>query len=415
MESNRSESAHFAQASDELLGKLTDEVDKALSDAAGRGFPMPGGDTLAEILAATGEAKGKLAEVNGKIYELRRGVIFQEDEFAMQFIVKVGKLAMELYREEIMNALTLEAAEADALRETNRADVARMNSETERRQVAIMQNRAEAERRVTVTKQALVDAEEKTLPAERTLIEAQLSTAAKKLEIIDSIYAVLAAEQLVLAAEQRRAASLSKVLAAEQIVAAVKKEMIPFYIDKASAREELALATQAEIPVLKAIEELGYDRIALKDAQEDFQHQEREADLDLIMAQEEYTRANKTTEIAWRQSRRLLREYANQVQDLILAQKKDLQEAEVNLRLDTALSREAIGVNNDVAVTGHETVNILAELANILSNMESRALDQNATVLASAVRASQSTRNVTGNRTYNRTDNLYRTIFVGMM
>jgi hypothetical protein len=414
MEFNRLESAKFAIAADETLTKLTDGVEKALAEDAGRGFPAPGGDTLAAILAAGQEAKGKLGELNAKIYEERRGLIFQSEEFEMGFIVKVSRLAMELYREEIFNALALEQAEADALRETNRADVARMNTETEKRTVAIMQNRAEAERRITIYKQALVTAETTTLGAEATLIQAQLSTAEKKLEIIDSIYRVLAAEQLVLAAEQRRADSLTKVLAAEQLVAAIKKEMIPFYVSKAEARQELAEATQAEIPVLKAIEELGYDRIALKDAQEGFQHQEREADLDLIMAQESYTRANSAAEIARQQSRRLLREYANQIQGLILDQKKELQKSEVDFKLDTGLAREAIGVNNEVAVVGHERGNILTELSSLLVNMESRALDQNLTVKASGTRASTSIVDRTSSRVSNRTDDLMRQIVVGV-
>ncbi|MFA5381963.1 MAG: hypothetical protein WC356_02270 [Candidatus Micrarchaeia archaeon] len=376
---DRLESAKFAIAADEIMDKLTGGVEKALAENAGRGFAMPGGDTLAAILAATQDAKGKLVEVNGKIYEERRGVIFQEQEFELKYMVQIAKLAMDLYKEELMNALAIEAAQADALRDTGRADVARMNSETEKRTVAIMQNRAEAERRITIHKQDLVDAENRTLPAEAALVQAQLSTAEKKLEIIDSIYAVLAAEQLVLAAEQRRADSLSKVLAAEQIVATIKREMIPFYIQKADARLDLAAAITAEIPIREAIEMLGYDRITLKNSEEVANHLTRAAENELETARQKYSQAERATSLARAQSQRVLQEYSNSVRDSILTKKQGLEQDGIDLKLDTSLARHAIDVNANIATTGEEISNLTEELSAILANI---VLKTNAHVLA---------------------------------
>jgi hypothetical protein len=233
-----------------------------------------------------------------------------------------------------------------------------------------------------------VAAEAVTITSERALIEAQLATATKKLEIIDSIYQVLTAEELVLAAENRRAATLELLLDAQMVVAEIKKAMIPFWIGKADARIKLADAITAEIPISKAIIELGYDRIALEDRKEDAAHQEREAQEELELAKMAWTRANKVTEFTRMQSRRLLQEYANIIQAEILAKKKSLSEDGIDFKLDSSLTRQGIGVNNDVAVANHERGNMATELAAILLNLSNRATDEASKVAASATQSS---------------------------
>jgi hypothetical protein len=384
MSFNRRESAEWALGVDAEAEKLTATVDKALTDGAARGFPAPPGDTLEAILNLGQGTKGKLAEEDGKIYETRRGVLFQEQEFALNVLVKVAKLAFEIYKDDIFNALAIEEEQVKALRQTSMADVERLNAETELRQKAIIQQRAEAEQRIIVYRKQLIQEETKTLTAEQILINAQLATAEKKLEIIASIYQVLAAEQLVLAAEKRRAASLTKVLAAELIVAGIKKEMIPFYVEKAQAREALAQAIIDEIPITEALIKLGYDRIDLKTTEEYAAHLEREQQEELELLREQFIRANTAAETTRLENRRLLLEYRNQIQAQIMDLRKSLQEDEVAFRLRTGLAREAIGVNNEVAVTHHEIANLTKELISVLQNMTQRASDQAGTIEASA-------------------------------
>ena len=381
---NQRESAEWALGVDAEAEKLLSGVDKALADGAARGFPAPPGDTLEAILMAGQDAKGKLAEVNGKIHDTRRGVLFQQQEFIFNVLVKIAKLAMELYRAQIFDALAIEEEQVKALRETSRADVDRRNAETEKRQVAIIQNRAEAERRIIVYRQQLVAEETTTLTAEAILVNAQLATAEKKLEIINSIYLVLAAEQLVVAAEKRRAASLTKVLAAELIVAGIKKEMVPFYIQKAEAREALAAAITAEIPITEALIRLGYDRLDLKTTEEYAGHLEREQQEELELLREQFVRANTTMELTKLQNRRLLLEYRNAVQAQIMDQRKSLQKDEADFRLATRLSYENIGINNRIALINHDIANLTAELGTILENIENRATDEADKVKASA-------------------------------
>ncbi|CAO0821549.1 hypothetical protein DFAR_2470004 [Desulfarculales bacterium] len=249
---------------------------------------------------------------------------------------------------------------------------------------AIIRDKADMERRITTYRQQLVDAEAITIDAESVLEDAKLTTAEKKLEILDSIYEVIAAEQLVLAAERRRAASLELVLEAQQVVAAIKREMVPYYIQKADARLALARATEQEIPVLRALEELGYDRIALRNAEEEEKHQERLLTLELEMAQEDYTRAHNAYELSKKQMATLMLEYSNEIKALIIDQRKGLAKDEVDFRLSTGLARETINIRNDVDLHTHERINLTAELASLLSNLEARALDESDKIEASA-------------------------------
>ena len=311
---NSRESAEWTLAVDAEAGKLLTGADKVLADGVARGFPSPPGNTLATLLAIGQDTKVKLAESDGKIYETRRAVLFQEQEYLLSTLVKLAKLAMELYREQIFNALAIEEVQEHATATRALADVERHNSETELRQKAIIMHRAEAERRIIVYKAQLVKAETTTLTAETILVQAQLATAEKKLEIIASIYQVLAAEKLVVAAEQRRAASLQKVLAAELIVAGIKKEMVPYYIQKATALEAYAQAIIADLPVEEALIRLGYDRIDLKTTEEYAGHLEREQQEELELLREQFVRSNTAMELLRIQNRRIILEYRNQIQ-----------------------------------------------------------------------------------------------------
>jgi hypothetical protein len=382
MSFNRHESAVWQQESDKIVGELHSGVEKALSEAASRGFAAAPGDTLKAILEAGQTAKGKLVESNGKLYEARRKVLFEVDTFQMEMIVKLAKLGMQLYAAELIFALELENAANTALRDQGNADVIRMSAEVDLRQRAIIQARAEAERRVVVLKAALVVAEEGTLPYETALIDAQIKTAEEKLRIIDYLYQVIAAQELELEAENRRAATLEVLLAAELVVADIKKAMIPFYISKAGARVQLAAAITADIPVQKAIVELGYDKIDLENRKEFAAHLLRLAENELELAKLGWTRANSVLTFTQLQSRRLLQEYENVIQTEVLALKKSLAEDGVDLRLSSSLARTAIGVNDDVEVQTAELANTTTELAAIISGLANRAGSQAQAILS---------------------------------
>jgi hypothetical protein len=392
---NPKESAEWALAADGGAEKLAAGVDKALADAAGRGFPAPPGETLSAILTMGLETKASLVQANGKIYDEGRARLFQVDEFALKVIVRLAKLGMELYRERLFNALALEEAQAQAVAERSRADVERLNSETEARMAAVIRAKAKVEQGIIAFKGQLVAAERESLAGESLLINAQLETAQAKLAIINSIYQVIAAEELVLAAERRRAASLEKVLVAQEAVAAIKKEMVPFHLAKAEAREQLAVAVTKEAAVREDIERLGYDRLELKRAEENVNHQVRQAEEDHEVAQQARVRAEKVRQVAQIQFRRLLQEYHNRVQADILELRKVLEKDGVDFKLDTHLARVEMGVDEDVALLDHERDLVGQELNNLLRNLEAAANDQ-----ATTIRESANTKSITDHYHY---------------
>ena len=404
----KDESGKWAQVATKAADEYVLNRDKILDNAAARGFGAVPGDAVFDLFELGQDTKGKLMESLGKIYNDRRGTLFQQEEFLLKVLVQVGKLGMDLYREELVNALALEAADEDAWATKSRADVERLNVTTESRQIAITRARAEIEHDIAMYKQQLTVAEKETLGSERTLVYAQLATAEKKLEIIKSIYQVLAAEQLVLAAERRKFSSLSKVLDAERIVAEIQKEMIPFYSAKADAKVALAQAIKDEIPVQKAIVELGYDKIAVENAKEMADHVVRQAQEDEAQAQSDYTKAALALEFTRMQGRRLLQELSIDVKRYVQDQKEILEQENIDLRLDSALARETITVNNEVAVTAREISNLTTELASILTNLGQRALDH-----ATTVRDSASQVQLSASTTHTSAETSLRRIFKG--
>lgn len=375
MMTNRREAAEWALAADAEAVKLVSGVDKALASAAARGFPAPPGDVLEAILAGTLDSKTKLAAMDGKLYSDRRGVLFQQQEFLINILVKLARLSLDLYRSEIFNALEVEQAEWQSSIEHRRADVERHNAETELRQKAIIMAHAQAEQRIIVYKAQLVAEETTTLTAEQILLQAQLATAEKKLEIIASIYKVLASEELVVAADQRRAASLQKVLVAEQALAVVKEAEVPYYLQKAQALQNYAAAIIADLPIQEALIRLGYDRIDLKTTEEYAGHLEREQQEELELLREEFVRANTAAELTRLQNRRLLLEYKNTVQALIETQKVALEKDKIAFKFASGLNYERIGVNLEVADIQHTISNLGLELQSILANMSKRGND----------------------------------------
>jgi len=382
-EFNRTESAKWAQAVQKEVGDLQVGADKALSEAASRGFPAAPGSTLAVILAAGQGAKDKLTEANGKIYDERRGVIFQVDEFYMKAVVQAAKLGMELYRAELLNELEIEQAQNIALRDQGLADVVQATAIVEARQAHIIIARAEAERQVVGFKVALAQAEKTTMESEVALASAQLATATAKLAVIESIYQVLAAEELVLAAENARVAAENQVLSAKQELAGVKQGMVGFYIQKAAAKTALAGAIAAEIPAKIAIENLGYDRAALKTATGQIDHGVRIAEMVVDASRAAAARASAATELARAQAQSVIAAAANAAQAAINASRSDAGTTQIVTRMADRLGHATIEVNTGTSTANHEAATITSELASIVSNLLARANSEAAKVGAS--------------------------------
>jgi hypothetical protein len=376
----RNESAQWSQAVRKHAAKRKVAVEKALNENAARGFSEPTGPTLQTILKANVEFQDALVEENAKIYADQRELIQNVEDFALKMSIEIAKLAMEWFKAELLRQLGIEAAEYDAQVDRWRGDIIRVNAEIEQRGVALIRLKADIEHEINIYKRQQLDAEFLTLDAELVLIEAKIDTARAKLEIVDSLRMVIAAEQLVIAAEQRRAAALELVIQAKTRLAEVQRTMIPMYLSKAAARQDLALATTAEADVKRQIEELGYDRLELKDAQENADHSVRQAELDYELSRELLVQAEKAVELLRNQSRRILSDYANAVKASLIYRAAALKKTDINLRIDTTYERKRMDTAADVAL-----MNFLQGLAgedfiNKLDNLREVGVDNCRTI-----------------------------------
>lgn len=382
----KDEAAKWTQAADESFGKAEAEIEQLLDDMAGRGFASPPGAALMGIVDLSMGAKAKAAEANGKIYEQQTDKDFKVEEFDLQLAVKYARLEMEFYRDRIMNLIAEEAAQNEATTTMQRGDIERLNAEVEKRAALIIRSKADLEHEVNVFKQQLIDAQYLSLGAEIELINAQVETAETRLQTVAQIYALVEAEQLVLVAERRKQQALQLVIAAQRNLAAVRQEMIPLYVAKADARIQDAAAIAQEAQDKIALENLGYDRIALKTAQESAESAIRQAETVYYTALSKLAQAEKTTELMRNQIRIALQLYANQIRTGVLATRLEAEEVAVDSRFDGMYARRAADINADIEVLRHQASLITQELAVHLQAIQSTALSNEATTKASGRR-----------------------------
>jgi hypothetical protein len=376
MDYPKHENAIWAQAVNAAMTKYAQVRQEALTESAALGFALPPGLTLEQVLEAGLETKARLTEVNAKLYQQERERLFKLQDLELKLALGWAKLALKAYQQELLNRLALEEAEAEAARTRARGDLERLNSETEARQADIICLRADIEAEINYWRRKLVEAERLSLDAEAALIQARMQTAEEKLKTIDPLYEVIAAQELVIKAELKKAAALELLAEAEKRVAEIKKQMVPLYLEKAEARETLAEAVSREAEVEKARIELGYRRLDLKDAQEQAESDLRQAQIEYELAQEAYVRAEMVRQTAAAEARTLLARYANETQEALLNLKLALEKLGVDFKLDARLKRLQNDVEADIALLRREGQNQWAEFIERLRVLEQNTLDK---------------------------------------
>jgi len=127
---------------------------------------------------------------------------------------------------------------------------------------------------------------------------------------------------VVIAAEKRRAVALGLVAEFKERLAAVEEEMIPYYKDKAQAKQDLAAATTAAATYRKKIEELGYRQIDLKDSEQDSEHQIRSAEYDYEISQELHAKASAATDLFEEYQQDNPAKYQTEIEKVLLAREQ---------------------------------------------------------------------------------------------
>jgi len=385
MEYDRHESARWALATNQEMDKYLEARDTILDDSAARGFPAVTGEGLSQLLVVGAKTKKALVEANGKLYDEERGRGFELTEFQLKLAVAVAKLAMELYREQILNQVSIEQTEEEVLKEGQRADVERLQAEIEGRQGAIITAKATAQQQVTDSQIALIAAERSTLGAETNLLAAQLATAEARLDIIAAIYEVIAAENLVLSAETARAAALEQVVTAEAEVAAIKQSMIPIYGEKAAAKTELAAAITTDAENRKAIENLGSQKNVLKLAEANAESAIKRAELSYEIAKDAVVRASDAVELSRTASRTTVQLAQTAARESAIGIRQGAEITRVGIRWQAELDHTLNRVAASLKQSGGQAGIIASELGPLLASINSVGVSEKGRVNASGV------------------------------
>jgi hypothetical protein len=372
----KDEQAKWAKAVEDSAASYLKAVDEGLDKDAARGLCAPCGDTMMMVLDTAHEAKGKIVEAVGEIFQKQNERIIQMDEVDTKLMLAEVKLEMEYVRAQLVNLLDIETAQMESKVSMEKADIERRQSQIEMRQAALITMKADLEHEVNIYKKQAIAAEGITLDARVMLAQAQLETATEKLKIIDAIYEQIAAEELVLVAEQRKAAALAVVIEAERRLVAIKQDMIPMQFAKAEAREEQADAITAEASWNTKIVKLGYDKNSLVESQETAEEKIREAENDYHTAQLAYTRAQEATNIMRHYSHVKMKQTATSIRHDAI----DANLALETQRTDLKFGKEVWQLEKEYQINFMERVAHLKQLA-------ITAKDQEKTTRAEATKA----------------------------
>lgn len=384
MDYQKDESAKWAQ----VVHKATDEFEKTmetvLTGNAGRGFVSPTGPSLASILKSSHGAQNALTEENAKIYAEQRAVIYRVEEFDLKLTVEINKMDLEFYRSEILNDIAIEQATQESNLEEWRADIQRINTEINKREVKLIRAKADVEHELNSYKMSQLKTEYQTLTPESELIEAKIVTASMKLKILDSLWKVITAEQLTVVSEQRRSKALALLVESKERLAILQQEMVPLYESKADARIVLADATKEEAQYREEIEKLGYQKKILEDTTQGVEHQIREAENDYEYAKELLTKATSTTALLREQSSRLLQEYRNEVDSSLLEREHALKKLGIDLNLSVEYQRRKMAATADVSMLNYQKTLATNEIEDRVANISDVGSSDATTVSASA-------------------------------
>jgi hypothetical protein len=355
----RDEQAKWAKVVEDQAQAYLKAVDDGLDKDASRGLCAPAGDTMNMVLTVAHEARGKIVDGLGEIYQKQNERVIQMDEVDTKLMIAGAKLEMEYVKAQLVNLLELETAQMEANVSMSKSEIERRSLEIEKRQAALIMAKAEIEHQVNIYKKKAIEAEGLTLEGEEVLARAQLATEIEKLKIIDALYEQIAAEELVVVAERRKAASLQLVIEAEHRLIAVKQDMIPLLMDKAEARTEQAVAITDESGWNKKIVELGYTKNALVLSQETAEESIREAENDYHTAQLAYTRAAEATNIMRHYSQLKMKENSTAIKHDAIDSGLVLDERKVDLHL----GKEVWQLAKEYKINFQERLSHLREVA----------------------------------------------------
>ena len=366
-------------------------ITEILSDAAARGFHQLPANTIESIVNAGQTTKVELTTKNAALYEEQEDIKFQIVEFALKLALEYAKLELAIYKQKILDALTLEHAQMEYDFKIKQADIARLKAEINARSVILIKAEADQKAEITDYKIRQEEAKRLGLDKELELLEAQKETALERLKIIDALKLVIAAEALIVEAEKRKAAAIALVIEAEEALLAIKEEMVPLYLALANQKKAQAAAIISEAGFKKKIAQLGYDWIDVKTVEAEAYASQKAAELIVEYARTTYIQASNANDEARAEGSASLADEKNSATEAVISAREALKKSVVDLRLDTQLERFLRDIENKISVQSKQTQAITEQLTATLASMAAIAASQASRIQACADTTTETT------------------------
>jgi hypothetical protein len=353
----------WVKAKAPVMSQYVGKVKALLADSAARGFDAPPPTMLKDVFDLDEAAKIKLTDINGELYKEQTGIIFQEEEFALNLAVEYAKLVLAKYVQDLLNALTLEKAEMDEQFRRDRAYTQRLEADVNKRNYALIIGRANIESLLIDYKTRELEAQRLGMDKELELIAAQMETVKEKLRIIPWLQELILKERAIIDLERQRAVILQAIIIIKEQIVAAKEGMIPLYFAKASATKQLATAITAEVQWKKALIELGFERILVEDARAGAVVSENDAKAAIETLRLAFIKHSNAVAEARSQFDISLSEYSAAIARQINELEKTLKEVSVDLRINTSLEKLTINIEDDINLLSAKIGNLITEIA----------------------------------------------------
>ena len=235
-------------------------VDKYLSTAkqvedavAGRGFLSRPGYLGGMVTSVERDLKFALSDINYAIMKDAVDRQLAQDSHDYEIMFKAARYAWELEKTQTLTDLEREFATLKQTRQLAEDELARLKIETDLRSLELLAAKVVIETEMESIKREQLALRTQVLPYESNLAQERLATARAKLAVIPYVKNIIAAEQLLLVANEANADRKEALVSEKELLADKKLELVEAKSGYADKMAGLILAKEGLLPDRQAI------------------------------------------------------------------------------------------------------------------------------------------------------------------
>lgn len=269
---------------------LSDGITKSLENIAGRGFYLPQGSSIKALEDLNIEVRRALSDANLKVVneQIRLELEIAVKEYKLQ--IDQAQINWTLERDALLNAFAEEIAWLEHALDLREEEINSFALEVERRKSALLIAKTDLGVILEDLNKQFADVEASTVGYEILLVQAKILTNTEKLKIIPYLQELIVKEEELLVILRNTFGAEYDLIAAKNLLIAAKRDLLPYILDKASARYTLGTAQynqaitdlkRADLLLSKieneriktdAIMEVGREELALSSLQKELAH-----------------------------------------------------------------------------------------------------------------------------------------------